>query len=196
LATILLLVGAQLILPGWLTMFVEGIGQYHRYTQNQSVLTSLFGVIAGWVLAAVCVLACALCLWKLRGESASTVAFGRGIGLVLALTVVIAPMTAPYNQVLLAPAILTLLRGESSGERVLPAVRRARIVGYFLLAWPWIATLGLTLAYVWLTPGLRDRVWPIPLYTSLMVPLFVFGLALLDAWSSEPLGLPESATAE
>jgi hypothetical protein len=196
LAMILLFVGAQLILPGWLTMFVEGIGEYHRYTQNQSVLTSLFGVIAGWVLAAACVLACALCLWKLRGESASTMAFGRGIGLVLALTVVIAPMTAPYNQVLLAPAILTLLRSESSGERALPAVRWARIVGYFLLAWPWIATLGLTLAYVWVTPGLRDRVWPIPLYTSLMVPLFVFGLALLDAWSSEPLGLPESATAE
>ncbi len=35
---LLLLGGAQLLLPGWLRMFVEAIRQYHQYTQNQSVL--------------------------------------------------------------------------------------------------------------------------------------------------------------
>ena len=61
------------------------------------------------------------------------------------LTVVIVPMFAPYNQVLLAPAILALLWSESSGEPILPAIRLARIIGGILLAWPWIATVGLTL---------------------------------------------------
>ncbi|MFZ0860528.1 MAG: glycosyltransferase 87 family protein [Candidatus Sulfotelmatobacter sp.] len=193
---LLLLGGAQLLLPGWLRMFVDGIGQYHQYTQSQSVLTSLFGLILGWILGVICVLACALGVWGLRGEAASSAAFGRAIGLVLALTVVIAPMSALYNQVLLAPAILALLRSERSGDRILPAVRRARAVGYLLLVWPWIATVGLSLAYLWLTPELRQHVWPMPLYSSYMVPVFVFGLALLDAWRSEPRCLPDSAAAE
>ena len=145
------------MLPGWLRMFVEAIGQYHQYTQNQSVLVWLFGSIAGRILEVASVVVCALCIWPMRREPSTSAAFGRAFGLVLALTVVIVPMFALYNQVLLAPAILALLRSESSGRRILPAIRLARAVGGILLVWPWIATLGLSLAFVWLTPALRQR---------------------------------------
>ncbi len=47
---LLLLGGAQLLLPGWLRMFVEAIRQYHHYTQNQSVLAVLFGSMQGEIL--------------------------------------------------------------------------------------------------------------------------------------------------
>jgi hypothetical protein len=184
------------MLPGWLRMFAEAIGQYHRYTQNQSVLVWLFGSIAGRILEAGSMLVCAICVWRVRGELATSAAFGRAFGLVLALTVVVVPMFAPYNQVLLAPAILALLRSESEGDPILPAIRLARAVGGILLVWPWIATVGLSLAYFWLTPELRQRVWPIPFYSNFMVPVFVFGLALLDTWRSEPRSLPDSAAAE
>lgn len=196
LAMALLLGGAEVVLPGWLRMFVDGIKEYQQYVQNQSVLTSLFGVTAGRILGALCFLTCAVCLWRLRRASASSAAFGRAVGLVLALTVVIVPMSALYNQILLAPAILALLRSESSGERILPSIRRARAVGWFLLAWPWIATIGLSIASFGLTPELRQRVWPMPFYSILMLPMFVFGLALLDTWTSESRGLRDSAAAE
>jgi hypothetical protein len=196
LVMLLLLVGAQLILPGWLRMFVEGIGQYHQYTRNQSVLTELFGLTAGRILGVACVLAGAFCLWRMRSEPASSAAFGRSVALVLALTVVIVPMSALYNQILLAPAILALLHSEGSGDRILPVVRRARAVGYILLMWSWIATLGLSLAYLWITPQLRQRIWPLPLYSSFMVPVFVFGLALLDMGMATTRGLPESTATE
>lgn len=196
LVMLLLLGGAQLLLPGWLWMFAEAVGQYHRYTQNQSVLVWLFGSIAGRVLEAASVLACAFCLWPMRREPATNAAFGRAFALVLALTVVIVPMFAPYNQVLLAPAILALLWNESSGQPILPAIRLARAAGAILLVWPWIATLGLSLAYFWLTPALRQQLWPAPFYSNFMVPVFVFGLALLNAWTSPPGLLRESAPAE
>jgi len=196
LVMLLLLGGAQLLLPGWLRMFAEALGQYHRYTQNQSVLVWSFGSIAGRILEAVSLLFCALCIWPVRRELASSAAFGRAFALVMALTVVIVPMFAPYNQVLLAPAILALLRSEISGDPILPAVRRARRVGGFLLVWPWIATVGLSLAYLWLTPAVRQRVWPMPFYSNFLVPVFIFGLALLDTWMSEPTGLREGAAAE
>ncbi len=193
---LLLLGGAQLILPGWLPMFVAGLGEYHQYTQSQSVLTSLFGLVLGRILVAACVLACAICLWRLRRKSASSANFGQAVGFVLALTVVIVPMYAPYNQVLLVPAILALLQSDVSGGSVLPATRRARAVGYFVLVWAWIATIALAFSYPWLTPQMRQRLWPMPLYSSFMVPVFVFGLAMLNTWRSEADCLPPSAAAE
>jgi hypothetical protein len=196
LVMLLLLGGAQLLLAGWLRMFAEAIGQYHRYTHNQSVLVWLFGNIAGRILEAGSVLVCGLCLWRQRGEPAGSAAFGRAFALVLALTVVIVPMFAPYNQVLLAPAIFALLQSEALDDRILPAVRLSRVVAGILLVWPWIATVGLSLAYVGLTPEIRQRVWPMPFYSNFMVPVFIFGLAVLDTWMRGARGLRERAATE
>jgi len=189
LTLLLLLGGAELALPGWLGMFIEGLGQYHRYVQNQSLPAFLFGLVAGRILGVISVLACAACLWNLRREPASSAAFGQSFALVLALTVVVIPMLALYNQVLLAPAILALVRSESLGGPILSAVRLARVVGGVMLVWPWIATLVLDPAYVWLTPEFRLRVWTLPFYSSLLVPIFVLGLALLDTWPDKAYNL-------
>jgi len=142
LVMVLLLGGAEILLPGWPRMFLAAIGEYHQYTQNQSVLVWLFGAILGRIFEAASVLACAVCLWRVRSEPASSPVFGRAFALVLALTVLIVPMFAPYNQVLLAPAILVLLESEISKDQTLPSIRLARRLGGLLVAWPWIATLG------------------------------------------------------
>ena len=183
---LLLLGGAQLLLPGWLPMFVHAIGQYHQYTQNESELSVLFGAFAGRTIGGLSVVACAACIWPVRRQPAGSAAFGRAFALVLALTLVVIPMAALYNQVLLAPVILMLLYSESAGRPILPAIRLARMVGGILLVWPWIATMGLTLAYFWLTPEIRQRVWPMPFYSNFMVPIIIFGLALLDIRTSQP----------
>jgi hypothetical protein len=195
---LLLMGGAELLLPGWPRMFVQAMGQYHRYTQNQSVLVWMFGAIVGRILEVISAVACALCVWRLRSEPAASATFGRAIGLVLALTVVIVPTFAPYNQVLLVPAVLALIRSETSKEPTLPATRVARGVGALALAWPWIATLGLCAVYLWLTPESLQWVWKIPLASSFLLPLpvFVFGLALLDCWSGQERNLREGAARE
>lgn len=179
---LLLLGGAEALLPGWLRMFVAAVGEYHRYTQNQSVLEWMFGSIAGRIFEVLSVLACAACVWSIRRKPAGSAEFGRAFALVLALTVVIVPMFAPYNQVLLVPAILVLVWSELSESVQLPALRLARRIGGVLLIWPWIATIGLTAASIWLTPELRHRLWPMPFYSNFMLPLFIFGLILLETW--------------
>jgi hypothetical protein len=196
LVMVLLLGGAELVLPGWWRMFFDAIRQYHQYTQNQSVLAWMFGSILGRVLEAGSLLVSGLLLWRERAEADTSAAFGRSLALVLALTVLIVPMFAPYNQVLLVPAIFMLIRSATSGEPLLPAVRLANIVGAIVVVWPWIATLGLSAAYLWLTPGLRERFYLIPFYSNFEVPLFIFGLALLDTWMNQARGLRDSAAAE
>lgn len=191
-----LLVGSELVLPGWLRTFVEAIGQYHRYTQNQSVLVWMFGSIAGRIFEVLCVLVCAVLLWRSRREPATSVAFGRSTALVLALTVAIVPMFAPYNQVILLPAIFVLLKTATSLDPLLPAFRLAGVIALLLLIWPWIATIALTAAYPWMTSNLRDHLWPMPFYSNFMLPIFIFSLAALDCWIRAASGLREPFAAE
>jgi hypothetical protein len=180
-AMALLLVGAQILLPGWLGMFLGAIGQYHQYTQNQSVLEVLLGTVVGRIVDGVAFSVGGVLLWGMRREAASSVVFGRAVALVMALTALIVPMSAPYNQALLIPAVLMLVR--SAKEEALPAFGLARWIGAVLVAWPWIATLVLSVVYFALSPECAQNAWQLPLYTSLFIPLFVFGLACLDVWA-------------
>ena len=181
----LFLVGAEFVLPGWGHMFRQALTQYHQYTQNQSILEWLVGPGLGRFLEALAVLLCAVCLWKLHREPASSPRFGRAFGLVLALTVLIVPMYSPYNQLLLLPAILALVERATAPRSVSPAARLAGLLGGLLVVWPWIATLSLSVAYWWPSSGRRQTIWTLPFYTTFAIPVAVFSLACLEAWTAE-----------
>ena len=89
-------------------MFVEAIGKYHRYTHNQSVLLVPWAISG--IFVAIALLFSGFFLFRLRGERADTVNFNTATALVMALSVLVVPMYAPYNQVILLPVILVLVR--------------------------------------------------------------------------------------
>jgi hypothetical protein len=181
LVMVLLLAGSEIILPGWWRMFVHAIGQYHRYTQNQSVLDQLvpWG-FAGKILAAGAVLACAVFLWKLRRQRAEEVEFGGATALVMALTVLVVPMYAPYNQVLLLPAVLAVVRDRTFFVARSRGFRLGYGMGGFVLAWQWIASLGLSVVFLsgataWALSG-----WKWPFLATFATPVLVFAMVLVD----------------
>jgi hypothetical protein len=182
----LLLGGAEIILPGWLRMFVEAMGKYHRYTQNQSVLLAPWAVAAVFVAAAI--FFCAFFLGRLRGEAADEESFGRATALVLALTVLVIPMYAPYNQVLMVPAVLAPVRDWRFYTAGSWALRLAYAAGAFALAWQWMGSLFLSGAYLlgsFFAPfvGLKGWAisgWKLPFFATFALPVFVFALILLD----------------
>jgi hypothetical protein len=179
----LLLAGAEIILPGWWRMFIQALGQYHRYTQNQSVL--LLPWAFSWIFIAAAVLACALFLWKLRCEPAEAPAFGMATSLVLALTVLVVPMYAPYNQLLLLPAILVLVQDRAFLTSRSTGVRFSYVAGAFALAWQWIASLILSGAYLLGSPAWAFSAWKWPFFATFTLPVFVFALIFLDMRGAE-----------
>jgi hypothetical protein len=192
-----LLVGAEIVLPGWWQMFLQAVRQYHQYTQNESVLDQLFnwmvGRFGGNVLAVLAVLMCGIVLWTVRKQPASSPEFGRALALVLALTVLIVPMYAPYNQVLLLPAILSLGRDRSA---LILESRAARIVyaaTAFALAWQWLASMGIFVTWL-VSPAEALKMWKLPFYATFTLPVLLFTLALLSAnHQQRALRLRESA---
>jgi hypothetical protein len=197
---LLLIVGGELILPGWIRMFWEAMIQYRGYTSTDSVSEALFGLLAGRALELTALLASAALLWR-HGKIFGEQGLPHAIALILALTVLLVPKTAPYNQILMLPAILSLVYRARSGEPTLPAIRMANRIGGLLLIWPWIATVIMGAAYFWLSPELKARFSPSPFYTNLMLPVFVFVLALIDTWMNvtsmnHPHTLRDDAQAE
>jgi glycosyl transferase family 87 len=177
-AMALLLAGAEIILPGWWLMFVHALGQYHRYTQNQSVLLVSWKFSGIFIAAAV--LACAFFLCRLRRERADTQDFRLANSLVLALTVLAVPMYAPYNQVLLLPAILALVRDRAFFTSRSRGIRFLYMTGAFALAWQWIASLTLSGAYLLGARAWALSAWKAPLFATFSLPVFVFALIFLE----------------
>ena len=173
----LLLAGAEIILPGWLGMFTAALGQYHRYTQNQSVLDQLvpWGV-AGKILAAAAVAGCAFFLWKVRGKPGDAADFGGATALVMALTVLVVPMYAPYNQVLLVPAILVLVRDRAMFLLRSRVRRFAYLVGVLVVGWEWAASLSLSAVYLVGTRAWAMERWKWPFLATFALPVWVFAL--------------------
>ena len=180
-----LFIGAEIVLPGWWRMFLKALRQYRQYTHNESVLDQLFnwiaGRFAGDILAILTVFICAIVLWTARKSPAISPEFGRALALVLALTVLIVPMYAPYNQVLLLPAILSLVRERpelAAGSR---SARFAYAAAALALAWQWIASMALSVTWL-ISPLQALKMWKLPFYATFSLPVLVFTLALLSAY--------------
>jgi len=179
-ATLTLLIGGgQWLLPGWIGRFYASTIAYRQYTGATSLLAVLAGNTAGDLLNVLAVAALAWVGWKLRRVSSNSPDFVLVFALSLAVTLLVIPMTAPYNQLLLLPGILLALR---SRETLWVRSLLARVIvgiAAVLLGWPWLATTGLMIAAVVLPSSSLQQAWAVPLYTSLAIPLGIAGAVAL-----------------
>jgi len=113
---------------------------------------------------------------------------------VLAVTVLIVPMTAPYNQLLLLPAVFLIVRDWNAlwkGSRLL---RASAVIGICIMAWPWAATFVLMILLPVVSSASLQRAWAVPLYTSLAVPLILNALLIFLAPWRLRRSIPASAS--
>jgi len=181
--TVVVLVGgAELLLPGWIGRFREAVVAYRRYNQGaDSVLDVLITPYWGRWLAILIVLALSYAAWRRRRAAAGAWAHSHVTVLILAATVVIIPKASPYNQVLLLPGILLALRqvrelwGGGLGRRAVIAIFGSALV------WPWLAALVLMVSSFFLPAESLQRAWALPLYTTMAIPVGVLALLLLGS---------------
>jgi hypothetical protein len=172
--------GSEYLLPGWLTKFRQAITAYRQYTGGAGSLLDVL-VTPGWgrAISGLILLALAVVCWRLRREPAGTTAFSLATAVVLAATVVVVPMVAPYNQLLLLPAVFLLVQQARSSWNRSRITRLAYVVSGLLALWPWLATLCLSLAGLIVPAKVVQQAWALPLYTSLGIPLAVLGATAL-----------------
>jgi hypothetical protein len=187
--TMAMLVGAsEVILPGWLSNFRAALHDYRRYAGTQSVLDTLLSQSAGPIFSAVAMAVLLVLWWRFRRVQAQSREFQYLLAGVLVITLLVIPKVSPYNQVLLLPATLLIAReGRELWRRSLPS-RAACVLTIITVGWPWVASLGLLIASIWLSPDRLENGWAIPLYTSLATPIVLLiqvGSLVLGAWRSQ-----------
>jgi hypothetical protein len=176
----LLFIGSEYVLPGWVGRFRAAVTAYRQYNDGAaSVLDMLITPEWGRILAALIVLAMAFTAWRFRRVSTDSSIFSLMLGLVLAITVVIVPKAAPYNQVFLLPGILLIARDRRTLWQNNRLSRLLLIVCGFLIFWPWLAATVLIIASLGLPADVVQKAWTWPLWTTLAIPLAV---TLLLAW--------------
>ena len=177
LTTAVLLLASEYVLPGWIGQFRGAVAAYRQYTGGAgSLLDVLATPILGKILAAAAVIAVAVTGWRVRRAAHDSVGFSTMFSLVLVVTLVIVPSFAPYNQVLLLPAVFLIATSwkELWGRNRL--TRLACGLAVLIVFWPWLASCGLMAASLFLPANSVQRAWTLPLYTSLGIPLVVLGL--------------------
>lgn len=174
-----LLGGSELLLPGWIGEFRAAMSSYYQYTGGgRSILDVAISPVWGRVASAALVLVLMLLLWKLRREPEGTRAFQWSMAAVLATTLIIVPMFAPYNQVLLVPCAMLALKELGT------LWNAGRLAQFFLVitavsvAWPYVSALALALAWLLLPAAMVQQAWPVPMATTLMIPVSLLGLVL------------------
>jgi hypothetical protein len=188
LASMTILVAAsEWYLPHWIPRFWRAIHEYQRYTGAMSVMDNLIGAPWSWMLELVAFGATIGVCWRERRQAANTASFAFTLSLVLAATVILIPTWAPYNQVLLFPSLLVLVKEHLTVWQRSAVNRVLMVITTVLIVWPWISATALAgLSFV-LPQRAVERVWQMPAWTVIQIPVGVAFL-MLTHYYQRPFG--------
>ena len=163
--------GGEVLLPGWFSMFLSAAHDYQTYAGSLSMLDVLLTLWWGRILTVILIAGVAALGWRFRKEEAGSRMFSLQMTLVLAVTVIIIPMFAPYNYVLVLPSLLLLGKSWLQLWKRDVFARAGCLLTAAAVAWPWVAAIGLSVASFFLSPQAVQQYWRLPLYTSAKTPL-------------------------
>jgi len=200
--TLAALVGAgEVLLPGWIHEFYVAVLNYRKYAVSLSLLGELTPPTLGVLLTVAALILVAIICWNARNVQALDREFCWTTSLVLAVTVVVIPTIAPYNQPLLVPGALLVSvswMGEHWSEllRTNLFTRIFRGVAAVCLLWHWISAAVLAAASFFSSRA--QEFWRLPLWASILTPVaLTVCLGLMIVLPSSPPGrLPRSESSD
>jgi hypothetical protein len=135
-------------------------------------------------LKAIFLIAVLYIAWKNRQFDHDTRAFFTIASLSLAVTIIVIPSRAVYNQVMLLPAVLILVRDRSLIWHQNRLSRLLLCLGAILLSWSWLSSATLAVFSFFLSPKAMDPVWALPGWTLPQTSVVIAALMLLNCYHS------------
>jgi hypothetical protein len=179
--TMAVLVSAgELLLPGWITEFRTALKNYYVYTGGGNSLAEIvLSPIPGRIGSAV--LACmALALaWRNRYATQESLSFQWTLCFTLATTLMVIPMFAPYNQLLLLPGVMMVVRARHRLWAYSFFSRFFCSIAAFSIAIPFFSAAVLVAALAFLPSASVQKAWGPPFCASFAIPITMFGMLVV-----------------
>jgi hypothetical protein len=173
-----LVLAGELVLAGWIVRFMAAMRAYQRYAGELSLLQVLLGRAGGLAISLLLAVALGALAWRHRREPVDGSRFRFVVAAALALDVLVLPKLAPYNQVLLVPALILLWDSRNAMAGLGALARSLHKTTLACLLWQWIAAFVLGALSLLLPLSSLGRFSGMPLYTVYALPV-VATLALL-----------------
>lgn len=171
----------EFLLPGWIHEFRAAMSDYYRYTGGgNSVLDVVFSPLWGRVTSAILVGLLLAFTGRMRLAGEATPEFQWSLSFTLATTLLIIPMFAPYNQLLLVPGLMVAVR---CGERMWDKDRFSRFfvaITVLPVFWPFVSASALVIALLFLPSITVQKAWGLPFYPSVAIPITIYLLLLVS----------------
>jgi hypothetical protein len=176
-----LVAAGEFLLPGWITEFRSALKDYYRYTGGGiSVLDVMLSPIWGRITSTLLVGMVLIFAWWNRRAGEETPAFQWSLCFILATTLLVIPMFAPYNQLLLLPGVMMAARARHE------LWQKSRLSRFFCsitalsVGWPFLAAACLAVALAFLPGATVQKAWGLPFYPSFAIPITVYALLLVS----------------
>jgi hypothetical protein len=177
---LLLCASAFFLWPHWLTDWLAVLWDYRHYSTpalTSDLLGPQFGPMFGPALAVLLIALGVAAAWRVRGCSPASSEFWLMVSLVLAITVVsIMPGHAFYDQIVLLPGIILVMRFRRSLASSKNVIRWLLAIAAAALFWQWIAALALIAVRPLIS---HDRFYSVPVFALPIRLVGIFPFALL-----------------
>jgi hypothetical protein len=174
-----LIIGGEILLPGWIGRFRSAAAAYLQYAGRSSLLDLALTPARGRVGALLLISGVAYVCWRWRRASADLELFRWNMALVLSAILTVIPTFAPYNQLLLIPALLLLAERASQFWNATIVTRWSVALVAAVVLLPWLCAFALDLTLFFLPQTVVERSWALPLWTSWAIPFPVLaGISL------------------
>jgi hypothetical protein len=184
LTMLILCAASEWYLPHWIPRFWQALREYRTYTGEMSVTDEMIGAPWSRIVEVAAVAILIVACWRERRQATNTNSFAFILSLVLAVTILITPTYGLYNQLLLVPALLIMLKDRRAIWQANIVSRSLAVVTVALVCWPWISAITLAgLSFV-LPRETVERAWAVPLWTALQTPLAVSALMLVHYYQA------------
>jgi hypothetical protein len=164
-ASVGLLAAAEAVLPHWIREFFLAARSYEGYSGETSILRVLLPTFLAHLISALLVVAFLVLCWSWRHAAAGSEPFAWGLAWAGASTLVVLPKLSSYNQPLLIPSLLVLIRYRQEIWKA-GLLARAFTKGAFTCQlWQWGTASILALLSLLLSPAQVRRAAGLPEYT-------------------------------
>jgi hypothetical protein len=171
-----ILIGAEILLPGWFDKWRETLAAYMRYAPLPGAYVQLmFGNVLGKIVAALVVLGIALFCFKARRDTPDSDRFKLAFALIVSANLFITPVWHAYDHIFLLPSVLLLWDWRAQFYRLKPVQRGILRFSVLAVVWQWFAA-AVAITIVMIAPQVASnlRVLPyLPYFSILLLPPLV-----------------------